>query len=729
MTKIYLDELRLMLKNINELSSNKIITSNNKNKNTLKKIKVSLKKIKITDVKYNNKYLNDSFRSKYGLQFPFCKLQIETQTRLQKIDKTVLKNNKLISNNTRRNTVPTRRKNSAHPGKKVGFTVDETFKRIIIRTDLNINRNIKLLHQIESASRAHTSIPNAGRFNQQFSDMSSNPSSRRSSWLQSVSNMYGTDTEDSLLDNSRVLKNRFPRITEFNKDPQRLMNEIGLGNERLSTFSISGLIAATNTTEINEENEISYILDDIQNEEKFQNLMKRMSTMDDCLQNEFMLMLEDASILGINNYSARQLWIVSCLKTNKFMVKYTDLYPNLIELFRKCTQLQNVPTQIDLQSFFVEFTENKYNKNEQENTEMELIIRSKDFDRFYIWFKSMCDIISDCKHIYNNNNIDNYIPLESLFYTTNKSEEILLNVQYKIGTFLLRLSNKANEIVISFKTKDNKIKHIPLIRCEQNIYQIGKSPKQLPIFTFIKSLNVLKYLFIKHNVTIHKDLQYTNISQSKVTKQFEEPNEEVKSENEELNDLSTTALIAEILEIDQKRQSTDSDMLVHQPLIQEILQNENEYRKYIKSEAGGDHSNTNANNSQNNHQKQQNKNNSVHSSNNNTNDSNNQSNQNNSNNNSDDDNKDEKPKNNVNTDIEEEYNIDKILQKVEKLKQHGKYKIMVEQKDPLSESELVALVYYTDSNSCCHKMKQAHRRMILANADKWKMLYYHATNA
>eukprot|EP01084_Bolivina_argentea_P171413 296974_1 len=481
MTKIYLDELRLMLKNINELSSNKIITSNNKNKNTLKKIKVSLKKIKITDVKYNNKYLNDSFRSKYGLQFPFCKLQIETQTRLETVDENVLKSGKSIDDN-RRNAM--RRKNSSTI-KKVGFAIDETFKRIVVRTDLNINRNIKLLYQIKEASRAHTSLPNPRRFKEQFSDtgMSSNPSSRRASWLSSAHT--GTDSEDSILDHSRVLKDRVPglhlhRITEFNKDPQRLMNEIANYDQQRSS------------ADIHEENEMTDILDDIQNE----NVMTRMSTMDDS-EKELMLMLQDASILGINNYSARQLWIVSCLKTNKFMVKYTDLYPNLIELFRKCTQLQNVPTQIDLQSFFVEFTENKYNKNEQENTEMELIIRSKDFDRFYIWFKSMCDIISDCKHIYNNNNIDNYIPLESLFYTTNKSEEILLNVQYKIGTFLLRLSNKANEIVISFKTKDNKIKHIPLIRCEQNIYQIGKSPKQLPIFTFIKSLNVLKYLFIK----------------------------------------------------------------------------------------------------------------------------------------------------------------------------------------------------------------------------------------
>eukprot|EP01084_Bolivina_argentea_P060208 110017_1 len=129
--------------------------------------------------------------------------------------------------------------------------------------------------------------------------------------------------------------------------------------------------------------------------------MKRMSTMDDCLHNEFMLMLEDASILGINNYSARQLWIISCLKTNKFMTKYNDLYPNLIELFKKFTTFENkinIPTQTHLQPFFVEFIDEKYNENENENEqEIDLMIRSKDFDMFYIWFKSMCNIIFDFK--------------------------------------------------------------------------------------------------------------------------------------------------------------------------------------------------------------------------------------------------------------------------------------------------------------------------------------------
>eukprot|EP01084_Bolivina_argentea_P233172 392794_1 len=54
---------------------------------------------------------------------------------------------------------------------------------------------------------------------------------------------------------------------------------------------------------------------------------------------------------------------------------------------------------------------------------------------------------------------------------------------------------------------------------------------------------------------------------------------------------------------------------------------------------------------------------------------------------------------------------------------------MYAQQQGLSDSELVALVYYTDRNSCCHKMKQSHRRLILANATKWKQLYFDCTNA
>eukprot|EP01084_Bolivina_argentea_P317820 551067_1 len=191
-------------------------------------------------------------------------------------------------------------------------------------------------------------------------------------------------------------------------------------------------------------------------------------------------------------------------------------------------------------------------------------------------------------------------------------------------------------------------------------------------------------------------------------------------------DHDTMIVLADILKVKNEQNSVDSIELVNQPLIHEIIRNENEYRKHIKTQPNeqGTGSNTNNNNNQQ-------PSNSSSGNNNDQKDNNNDQKDNNNNcgNDDDDDGKDEKQNNDgINTNSDE-YKADKLLQKVEKLKEHPKYQIMQQQNDALLDSELTALVYYTDSDSCCHKMKQFHRRLILVNANKWKWLYYHATNA
>eukprot|EP01084_Bolivina_argentea_P017064 31882_1 len=183
-----------------------------------------------------------------------------------------------------------------------------------------------------------------------------------------------------------------------------------------------------------------------------------------------------------------------------------------------------------------------------------------------------------------------------------------------------------------------------------------------------------------------------------------------------------TALLTEIRLIEAHHNSVSSDIF-DVPLIQEIIRNENEWRQYIKQHPGSRGSygkSSSGRNSQKNNSRNESRKNSEKS---------------NEKSNTNDDNKDDKEKKEEKDDDEGDgdgdgvfdmHQIDKILAKVEQLKNHPKYKIMEKHNHPLLDSELIALVYYTDSSSACHKMKLFHRA--LTNVRKWKQLYYHATN-
>eukprot|EP01084_Bolivina_argentea_P258888 436629_1 len=68
-----------------------------------------------------------------------------------------------------------------------------------------------------------------------------------------------------------------------------------------------------------------------------------------------------------------------------------------------------------------------------------------------------------------------------------------------------------------------------------------------------------------------------------------------------------------------------------------------------------------------------------------------------------------------------------ILKKMQILKKHAKYKIMMQKNMPLLDCELFAMICWTDYSSYCRKMKASHR--VLINDGPWKELYFHATNA
>eukprot|EP01083_Nonionella_stella_P152140 487298_1 len=98
--------------------------------------------------------------------------------------------------------------------------------------------------------------------------------------------------------------------------------------------------------------------------------------------------------------------------------------------------------------------------------------------------------------------------------------------------------------------------------------------------------------------------------------------------------------------------------------------------------------------------------------------------------NDDPDDDDDKDEDTEDDDEEEMYsfaNIDKVLKKVERLKQQRQYKIMVDKHNPLTDAELIALCYYTDSDAACRQMKRYHRGHM--NSIKWKQLYFYTTQA
>lgn len=64
-----------------------------------------------------------------------------------------------------------------------------------------------------------------------------------------------------------------------------------------------------------------------------------------------------------------------------------------------------------------------------------------------------------------------------------------------VGTFTLRLSSGVNGLGITYKTRQEKLQHILLIRTGKERYRIGKSDREVLIFRFIRAWDKLKYLY------------------------------------------------------------------------------------------------------------------------------------------------------------------------------------------------------------------------------------------
>ena len=178
--------------------------------------------------------------------------------------------------------------------------------------------------------------------------------------------------------------------------------------------------------------------------------------------------------LPIQNYNATGIWLNACSSYDVSRATVANLYPHLIQKFIRLTGCyKNQPT--------LQQMEGKFNN--------QLIVRSRDFDRFYTWFISMCYIILDLKIVYDR--IDD--PLIGLFYSRITAVESL---QHKpVGTFILRLASHTNGLVITYKKRIEKIQNVLLMRIGNEKYRVGRSNKETLLFQLIGPWDKLKYLY------------------------------------------------------------------------------------------------------------------------------------------------------------------------------------------------------------------------------------------
>jgi len=228
------------------------------------------------------------------------------------------------------------------------------------------------------------------------------------------------------------------------------------------------------------------------------------------------------SVLKISSYSAREIWLKSAPKENRLTVKFDDLYPNLMAKYKEISKIEHrVPSKDQLAGYFALFLskhmeeEKKIDEEEDDDNDIngDVRMKSEEFDEFYVWFLSMCGILSDLKCVYDNHADPDNDALIGLFYDTEQAHKILESVE-ETGAFFLRLSGMKNVLIVSYKNEDNSVIHCTLIRVEPNIYQIGrargrgKAAKQLPIDAFISSAKQLKFLCTENNVLVAKSTYF-----------------------------------------------------------------------------------------------------------------------------------------------------------------------------------------------------------------------------
>jgi len=200
--------------------------------------------------------------------------------------------------------------------------------------------------------------------------------------------------------------------------------------------------------------------------------------------------LMDDTVIGIQEYKARSIWAKSCLPTDNMKARLVDLFPHLVDEFRRLTHCETRhPTAQQIGEYFEKCGGTKAG-----------VIAANNFNRFFAWFRSMCAILRDLRHIYVM--MEDY--LIGLFYGRTEAEDRLK--MKPEGTFLLRLASQQNGLAITYKSQSGKMKNVLLTRIDSEKYKVGKSDKVEDLFNLIRSWSKLQYAYTPNKLIRKKFL-------------------------------------------------------------------------------------------------------------------------------------------------------------------------------------------------------------------------------
>eukprot|EP01084_Bolivina_argentea_P264130 447311_1 len=181
---------------------------------------------------------------------------------------------------------------------------------------------------------------------------------------------------------------------------------------------------------------------------------------------------------------AYNIWI-TC--HNSDAICFNRLFVELLNIWKKETNCDRLPTKHELQSIFIQFGGKSMDKTK--------------YFQFFLWFKKSCVLVNEVKHLWDQFQLN-------MFMNRADAEAILNDMC--CGVFILRLSTaiRSNALVLSYVDSDMKhntttrIKHIILRRQSPFKYVVdcgdyNKSTTHLA--QLIRSFVKLKYIYCEHN--------------------------------------------------------------------------------------------------------------------------------------------------------------------------------------------------------------------------------------
>ena len=384
---------------------------------------IRLRTIKINDVRYNNgvelKYLDKDFKVKYGvLQFPACKLKIESQKQYKNGIKTIIRSDLIIIRSKTKLQEPLDLSRGQSHGVYYRRISRISHAESLSQATSNESgctspstRSSKAYNPIVAFTKLAVSKPGSPVVHDIDAGQVTPVSERQSTDFDKIdyARMKLAYRHPSM---ARPSIKAIPRLRSIEESPD--LSHMHIDKPRVSSLKI-GTIMGLEDSVMNEDDDVHvhfagasvYDMDDekFNRERMMFDLKTRFSRHldEDSMTPTDMLLEEDDwkeyddMIFGIQNYTAMEIWKQSCLNGTSIS-KFEQLYSNLIVYFKKWTGCEyRKPSQQQLRYFFMEFS-----KANSIQSGVELLMHSDQFEPFYLWFKALSLIIKDFKHIYDN---------------------------------------------------------------------------------------------------------------------------------------------------------------------------------------------------------------------------------------------------------------------------------------------------------------------------------------